>query len=61
MKLLLVIGTRPEAIKMMPVYKALAARDGVEVKLVLTGQHREMVRAILVCCQCVMVWREWHY
>lgn len=47
MKILLVIGTRPEAIKMMPVYKALAARDGVEVKLILTGQHREMVRAIL--------------
>ena len=47
MKILLVIGTRPEAIKMMPVYKALTTRDGVQVKLVLTGQHREMVRATL--------------
>jgi UDP-N-acetylglucosamine 2-epimerase (non-hydrolysing) len=34
----LVIGTRPEAIKLAPVAQALAAR-GVEPRLVLTGQH----------------------
>lgn len=39
---LLMIGTRPEAIKMFPVYKALVAA-GINTKLCTTGQHREMV------------------
>jgi UDP-N-acetylglucosamine 2-epimerase (non-hydrolysing) len=34
-----IVGTRPEAIKMAPVVRALAARPGIEQQLVLTGQH----------------------
>ncbi|MDA8292067.1 MAG: UDP-N-acetylglucosamine 2-epimerase (non-hydrolyzing) [Actinomycetota bacterium] len=41
-----VLGTRPEAIKLAPVVRALAARD-VRTRVVLTGQHREMVDALL--------------
>lgn len=34
-----VVGTRPEAIKMAPVVRALAARPGLRQELILTGQH----------------------
>jgi UDP-N-acetylglucosamine 2-epimerase len=34
-----VVGTRPEAIKMAPVARALAGRSGVEHEVFLTGQH----------------------
>lgn len=47
MKVLLIIGTRPEAIKMVPVYRALSARDDTTPFLVLTGQHRDMARSVL--------------
>ncbi len=39
----LVIGTRPEAIKMAPVYHALKRRPEVSTTLVCTGQHRELI------------------
>jgi len=42
-----IIGTRPEAIKMASVYKACAAADGLEPVLVSTGQHREMLAQVL--------------
>jgi UDP-N-acetylglucosamine 2-epimerase len=43
-----VAGTRPEAIKMAPVLAALEARgDEVEARLVLTGQHTDMVHEVL--------------
>jgi UDP-N-acetylglucosamine 2-epimerase (non-hydrolysing) len=43
-KVLVVIGTRPEAIKLAPVVHALAARPGAfETAVCLTGQHREML------------------
>ncbi|QDW64841.1 non-hydrolyzing UDP-N-acetylglucosamine 2-epimerase [Oerskovia sp. KBS0722] len=38
-----VYGTRPEAIKVAPVIKALEASDGFESVTVVTGQHREML------------------
>lgn len=44
---LVVVGTRPEAIKMAPVYRALRARSEVDVRLVLTGQHTDMVDQVL--------------
>lgn len=49
MRIVLVIGTRPEAIKMAPVIKELKARasSGFETIVVSTGQHREMMRPIL--------------
>ena len=43
-RIMLVFGTRPEAIKMAPVYRALRARPGVfEVSCCVTAQHREML------------------
>jgi UDP-N-acetylglucosamine 2-epimerase (non-hydrolysing) len=44
---LVVLGTRPEAIKLFPVIQALAAESRVRVALAVTGQHREMVDQIL--------------
>jgi UDP-N-acetylglucosamine 2-epimerase (non-hydrolysing) len=38
-RILSVVGTRPEAIKMAPLAKALQARGGFDHRLVLTGQH----------------------
>ena len=40
---LVVIGTRPEAIKMLPVVRALRLVQGVDCKVVTTGQHRQML------------------
>ncbi len=41
------IGTRPEAIKMAPVQRALMADPRFESHLVSTGQHREMLQQVL--------------
>ena len=38
-----VIGTRPEAIKMAPVYLALRSYLGDAVQLIATGQHQELL------------------
>ncbi|MEE8408371.1 MAG: UDP-N-acetylglucosamine 2-epimerase (non-hydrolyzing), partial [Myxococcota bacterium] len=38
-----VIGTRPEVIKLAPVIAELAGRDGFEVRVVATAQHRELL------------------
>lgn len=47
-KILLVFGTRPEAIKMAPVVKELISRpDEFEVRVCVTGQHREMLDQVL--------------
>lgn len=40
---LLVFGTRPEAIKMLPVVKALRERASLRTTVAVTGQHREML------------------
>ncbi len=44
---LLVFGTRPEGIKMCPLVKELKRRSGIQVKVCVTGQHREMLRSVL--------------
>jgi UDP-N-acetylglucosamine 2-epimerase len=46
-KILLVFGTRPEAIKMFPVVHALQAEPGIEVKLCVTAQHRALLDQVL--------------
>ena len=46
-KILTVFGTRPEAIKMAPLIKALKAADFVECAVCVTGQHREMLDQVL--------------
>jgi UDP-N-acetylglucosamine 2-epimerase (non-hydrolysing) len=47
LKVLTVFGTRPEAIKMAPVVKALAASAMLRPVVCLTGQHRDMLAGIL--------------
>ena len=47
MKLLFVFGTRPEAIKLAPVVQAVEAAAGLEARVCITGQHREMLRQAL--------------
>lgn len=47
MKILTVFGTRPEAIKMAPLVKLLKKTPGIEAKLCVTGQHREMLDQVL--------------
>jgi UDP-N-acetylglucosamine 2-epimerase len=45
-RVLVVIGTRPEAIKLGPVVRAARAA-GLDVRVCVTGQHREMLRPVL--------------
>lgn len=47
MKILLVFGTRPEAIKMAPLVKVLQADSYFEAKVAVTAQHREMLDQVL--------------
>lgn len=46
MKILLCFGTRPEAIKMAPIYKELVARR-MNFRVCVTAQHREMLDQVL--------------
>ncbi len=46
-KVMVVFGTRPEAIKMCPLVKELKSREGLEVTLCVTGQHRQMLDQVL--------------
>ncbi|MGH1556014.1 hypothetical protein ACRAWF_42085 [Streptomyces sp. L7] len=43
---MLVLGTRPEAIKLAPVARAMAVGEQFEPIVVTTGQHREMLHQI---------------
>jgi UDP-N-acetylglucosamine 2-epimerase (non-hydrolysing) len=48
LKVLSIIGTRPEAIKMAPVVRALAAHPNtIQSSLCLTGQHRQMLDQVM--------------
>lgn len=46
-KIMLVFGTRPEAIKMCPLVNELKRRDSVETIVCVTGQHRQMLEQVL--------------
>ena len=46
-RILSVFGTRPEAIKMAPVVKALAASAALEARVCVTSQHRQMLDQVL--------------
>lgn len=52
-KVMLVFGTRPEAIKMCPLVKELKTRKGIETIVCVTGQHREMLTQVLDCFQVI--------
>lgn len=45
--IMLIVGTRPEAIKMAPVYLALKQAPRFDVRLIVTGQHRSMLDQVL--------------
>ena len=47
MRILSVAGTRPEAIKMAMVARALSAADGIQHELCVTAQHRQMLDSVL--------------
>ncbi len=46
-KVMLVFGTRPEAIKMCPLVNELKTRPGIETLVCVTGQHRQMLDMVL--------------
>lgn len=46
-KVMLVFGTRPEAIKMCPLVNELKSRKGIETIVCVTGQHRQMLDMVL--------------
>lgn len=47
MKVLTVFGTRPEAIKMAPLVKALGREATIEQRVCSTGQHRQMLAQVM--------------
>ena len=47
MKILSIIGTRPEAIKMAPVIQKLSTTPGIQSSVCVTAQHREMLDQVL--------------
>ena len=47
LRIMSVFGTRPEAIKMAPLVKELAAREEIESICCVTAQHREMLDSVL--------------
>lgn len=52
-KVMLVFGTRPEAIKMCPLVKELKKRNNIETIVCVTGQHKEMLQQVLDCFEVV--------
>jgi len=47
LKVLSIFGTRPEAIKMAPLLKALEAEPGIDSQVCITGQHQHMLKQVL--------------
>lgn len=52
-RILVVFGTRPEAIKMCPLVNELKTRTSLETLVCVTGQHREMLDVVLKTFQVV--------
>lgn len=46
-KIMLVFGTRPEAIKMCPLVNELKSREAINTIVCVTGQHKEMLQQVL--------------
>jgi len=49
----IISGTRPEIVKLAPVYRALARQHRIEAQWIHTGQHGEMARDMLRCFDVV--------
>ncbi|MEM9924164.1 MAG: UDP-N-acetylglucosamine 2-epimerase (non-hydrolyzing) [Cyanobacteria bacterium P01_D01_bin.50] len=43
----IILGTRPEAIKLAPVIQTFQSYKGFDTQVILTGQHREMVEQVM--------------
>ncbi|WP_417583104.1 non-hydrolyzing UDP-N-acetylglucosamine 2-epimerase [Pelagibacterium sp.] len=56
MKVMVVFGTRPEAIKMAPLVAALKSKSKLDVKVCVTAQHRQMLDQVLSLFQIVPDW-----
>lgn len=52
-KVMLVFGTRPEAIKMCPLVNELKSRESLETIVCVTGQHKQMLAQVLDAFQVV--------
>ena len=52
-KVLVIFGTRPEAIKLFPVVRVLSARKNIETLTCVTAQHREMLDQVLTIADIV--------
>ncbi|EPL4166767.1 UDP-N-acetylglucosamine 2-epimerase (non-hydrolyzing), partial [Escherichia coli] len=46
-KIMVVFGTRPEAIKMAPLVKEISNNKALDLRVCVTGQHREMLDQVL--------------
>ena len=53
-KVMLVIGTRPEAIKMCPLVNELKTRENLQTVVCVTGQHRQMLDQVLETFQVIL-------
>lgn len=53
-KIMLVFGTRPEAIKMCPLVKELKTRKELNTVVCVTGQHRQMLDQVLQAFDVVL-------
>jgi UDP-N-acetylglucosamine 2-epimerase (non-hydrolysing) len=56
LKVLSVFGTRPEAIKMAPVVRLLRETPGIDARVCVTGQHREMLGQVLELFEITPDW-----
>ena len=52
-KIMLIFGTRPEAIKMCPLVNELKGRKELETIVCVTGQHRQMLDQVLEVFQVI--------
>lgn len=53
-KVMLVFGTRPEAIKMCPLVNELKTRENLQTVVCVTGQHRQMLDQVLETFQVIL-------
>ena len=52
-RIMVVFGTRPEAIKMCPLIKELKRRKNLDIKVCVTGQHRQMLDQVMDTFQII--------
>lgn len=52
-KVMVIFGTRPEAIKMCPLVKELKRREKIQTMVCVTGQHRQMLDQVLEAFEVV--------